>query len=193
MKKSIIYSIMMGMIMVCSFSTNAQDDKKPQKPQFNHEQMTQRRAQAMADKLELDDATTAKFVETYKAYLKETHEVYAKYGPKHNPKDMKKKDKQRKTDAEVEQEIMNQFAMSRALVDVREKYYKKFRTFLNPRQIKKVYAEEREKADRMKWEKDRRDGKGPRMGNDRGKGKGKGPRMEMHGQNPGKTNAPAKE
>lgn len=161
MKKSFILSLVMGVIMACSFSASAQEKKNDQQRRFNPEQMVQHRAQSIAEKLELDDATTAKFIETYKAYLKETHEVYAKYGPKRG--DMRKGEgKQRKTDAEVEQEITNQFAMSRALVDVREKYYKKFRAFLNPRQIQKVYSQERENADRMKWEKKRRDKDGSR-------------------------------
>ena len=57
-----------------------------------------------------------------------------------------------------------------------EKYYSKFRAFLNPQQIKTIYAQERDNAHHMKFEKDRRDKdgkKGPRKGP-------RGPRDEMH-------------
>lgn len=168
MKRTFLFSMMMAIAMTFSFNANAQGEKKDGKRNFNREQVVQMRAQKIANKLELDDATTAKFIETYKAYLKETHEVFQKYGKAMMGK--KGEEKARKSDAEVEQEIKNQFTMSRALVDVREKYYNKFRAFLNPRQIKVVYSQERDNANRMKFEKDRRDkdGKGPRKGGPRG-------------------------
>lgn len=161
MKRTFLFTLMMTVALAFSFNANAQGEKKGGKRNFNPEQMVQMRAQKIANKLELDDATTAKFIETYKAYLKETHEVFQKYG---KPMMGKKKEQARKTDAEVEQEIKNQFALSRALVDVRENYYSKFRAFLNPRQIKVVYSQERDNANRMKLEKNRRgmEGKGPR-------------------------------
>lgn len=179
MKKSFILSLIMGVIAACSFGANAQEKKFDGKRQFNPEQMIQHRAQSMAEKMQLDDATTAKFIETYKAYLKETHEVYKQHGNKNGFKKRDQGAQARKTDAEVEKEILDQFALSRSLVDVREKYYKKFRAFLNPHQIQKIYSQERENANRMKWEKDRR-GKGPKDH--------KGPRADMHGKKdkPGK-------
>lgn len=154
MKRTALFSIMIAVIAAFTFTANAQSDKKEKRQHFNPEQMVQMRAQKIAEKLQLDDATTSKFIETYKAYLKDTHNVYVKYGQKMHGK--KNDKKERKTDAEVEQEIKNQFAMSRALIDVRENYYTKFRAFLNPHQIKKVYSQEREEFKRMDGEKDRR-------------------------------------
>ncbi|MCQ2288950.1 MAG: hypothetical protein MJZ74_07605 [Muribaculaceae bacterium] len=162
MKRTALFTVMMTIMMALSFSANAQqnDGKQEGRRQFNPEQAIQHRAQSIANKLNLDDATTAKFMDTYKAYLKEMHGVYAKYGQGMGGK---KKD-EGKTDAQVEQDIKNQFAMSRAIIDVREKYYTKFRAFLNPRQIKVVYAQERDNAHRMKGEKERRGQGGPRGG-----------------------------
>ena len=109
--------MMLGIIMAFSFNANAQNDKKENKRQFNPEKMVQMRATKIAEDLKLDDATTAKFIEVYKEYLKETHEVFAKNG---KPMMGKKDEKVRKTDAEVEKEIKDQFATSRALIDVRD-------------------------------------------------------------------------
>ncbi|WP_407405281.1 hypothetical protein [Sodaliphilus sp.] len=163
MKKTSLFAMMLGIIMAFSFNANAQNDKKENKRQFNPEKMVQMRATKIAEDLKLDDATTAKFIEVYKEYLKETHEVFAKNG---KPMMGKKDEKARKTDAEVEKEIKDQFATSRALIDVREKYYNKFRTFLSPQQIKVIYEKDRNNASHMKMEKNRRnmDGKGPRKG-----------------------------
>lgn len=168
--------MMLGIIMAFSFNANAQE-KKEGKRQFNPEMMVQKRAEKIANKLELDDATSAKFMETYKAYLKEMHEVYAKYG-----KQFRGKKDERKSDAQVEQDIKNQFAMSRAIIDVREKYYNKFRAFLNPRQIQVIYSQEREHNDRMKWEKGRR--QADEMHGHKGKNDQRGPKNGRRGPKP---------
>lgn len=167
MKKSVLFSMIIAIMATLSFSVNAQD-KKEQKRQFNAEQMVQHRAEMMAQKLQLDDNTTAKFMTTYKEYLKELHNIYKQNAPKNGFRGRGADQQVRKTDAEVEQEIMNQFAMSRSIIDVREKYYKKFRAFLNPQQIQKIYSQEREHASNMKWEKGRRNAD------------------DMHGRKPGK-------
>lgn len=158
MKKSALFSVIMALIIAMSFNASADDNKKDRKerPKFTPEQMATMRAQRIAENLKLDDATTNKFVETYKAYLNEQHEIFAKYGKE--MKEGKKGDKKQKTDAEVEKEILDQIAMSRAQLDLREKYYKKFRTFLNPKQIKAVYNQEKKNMGKMRDEKSRRGG-----------------------------------
>ena len=187
MKNSAIFTLMLGIIMACSFSAQADENKSEQRPKFNPEKMVQHQAEAMANKMQLDDAQTGKFIETYKEYLKEMHGVYKQNAPQ---KGFKRGGEQqvRKTDAEVEQEILNQFAMSRSIIDVREKYYKKFRTFLNPRQIKMIYANEREKASHMKFEKLNRgkhkEDRMPKEFNKDHKGKMHGGKPEMKGRKP---------
>lgn len=180
MKKSVLFSMIIALVATLSFSANAQD-KKEQKRKFNAEQMVQHRAEMMAQKLQLDDATASKFTTTYKEYLKEMHNIYKQNAPKNGFKGRGVGPQVRKTDAEVEQEIMNQFAMSRSIIDVREKYYKKFRTFLNPQQIQKIYSQEREHASNMKWEKGRRNANGKhdkRPGGQDGKMKKRTPKQE---------------
>ncbi len=47
------------------------------------------------------------------------------------------------TDAEIEKQIKDQFAQSRKILDVREKYYNEFRKILSPKQIMKIYQTEK--------------------------------------------------
>lgn len=140
------------LVMASTISVNADDDKNRDRKRHNPDMMAQQHATRIARKLMLDDATSARFIETYKAFSAEKREVYHKYANRRS-----KQERQYMSDAEVEQQITNRFAMSRAIIDVREKYYKKFRTFLTPRQIATIYAKERDDAGRMRWEKQRRD------------------------------------
>lgn len=107
------------------------------------EQRINKQAMRMVDALSLDDKTGEQFITTYKNFKNDMFEVMKKYPrPERAPK--AEGERSRKTDAEIEKEIKDQFAMSREILDVRERYYKEFRKFLNPRQIKKVYDMERE-------------------------------------------------
>lgn len=47
------------------------------------------------------------------------------------------------TEEQVEQRIMDNFAQSRAILDVREQYYKQFRQILTPSQINKIFEDEK--------------------------------------------------
>ena len=43
------------------------------------------------------------------------------------------------TDAEVDKMMRERFAVSRKMLDVREKYYDEFRKFLTPKQVQKIF------------------------------------------------------
>ena len=47
------------------------------------------------------------------------------------------------TEEQVEQRILDNFAQSRAILDVREQYYKQFRQILTPSQINKIFEDEK--------------------------------------------------
>jgi len=47
------------------------------------------------------------------------------------------------TEEQVEQRILDNFAQSRAILDVREQYYKLFRQILTPSQINKIFEDEK--------------------------------------------------
>ena len=47
------------------------------------------------------------------------------------------------TEEQVEQRILDNFAQSRAILDVREQFYKQFRQILTPSQINKIFEDEK--------------------------------------------------
>ena len=60
--------------------------------------------------------------------------------------------------AEIEKQIKDQFAQSRKILVVREKYYNEFRKILSPKQIMKIYQTEKSNANKFRKEFDRRKG-----------------------------------
>lgn len=48
------------------------------------------------------------------------------------------------TDAEIEKQIKDQFAQSRKILDIREKYYNEFRKILSPKQIAKFIRQKKQ-------------------------------------------------
>lgn len=128
-----------------------QNGNSPQKVSKDGEhrdmkKMVEMRAYQIANSLTLDDATTAKFTELYKSYIEELHAIRTKYNgnkgeikPEHrgfSPKSMRT---QPRSDKEVEERLLNSFKRDKEIAELKEKYYKKFRVFLNPKQIQKVY------------------------------------------------------
>lgn len=73
-----------------------------------------------------------------------------------------------KTDAQTEQEIKQRFEMSEKILNIRQKYYKKYSQFLSQQQIQRVYELERQMMKRFAQRGSRKgmgkDGRpGPRM------------------------------
>ena len=66
---------------------------------------------------------------------------------------------------QIEQNTDNRFAMARAILDLREKYYNKYKRFLSPEQIDRVYRTEKRLM-------------GPPPGGHKKPGKGKGRRHQ---------------
>ena len=54
-----------------------------------------------------------------------------------------------KTDAQTEQEIKQRFEMSEKILNIRQKYYKKYSLFLTQQQIQRVYEIERQMKKRF--------------------------------------------
>lgn len=72
------------------------------------------------------------------------------------------------TDAQTEQEIKQRFEMSEKILNIRQKYYKKYSQFLSQQQIQRVYELERQMMKRFAQRGSRKgmgkDGRpGPRM------------------------------
>ena len=115
----------------------------------------------MVTKLMLDDCTAAKFTPVYEKYLKDLSEcrmMNRRERPRNNNAEATPATKPVLTDAEIEKQIKDQFAQSRKILDIREKYYNEFRKILSPKQIAKIYQTEKSNANKFRKEFDRRKG-----------------------------------
>lgn len=137
MKK--ILSLLIFALSMGATSAHAQDKK----PEMTPEQRMEHHTQRVARKLNLDDKTAVKFTEIYKRYLTEMHGLRDKYQP------LRPEAGTLMTDEQVEQNLLNRFARSRAILDVREKYYREFRKVLNVRQVERIYGNEHDNFKRF--------------------------------------------
>lgn len=112
--------------------TMAQNNKV-EKKQLTPEERFERKANALSDKMMLDDATKAKFVPMYTEYLKEFKEVCPN-------KEVAKKPCSELTEKEISERIEKRFDARQKRLDVEKKYYKKFKTVLNARQLQQVFC-----------------------------------------------------
>ena len=146
MKK--ILGILMMVVAMMTVSTSVFAQAPNQKQRLSREQLAEKQAQYIAHDLGLDDMTCSKFIDTYTQCQKE---VWA-LGPRpHHKKG------EVKTDAQTEQEIKQRFEMSQKILNIRQKYYKKYSQFLTQQQIQRVYKLERQMMKRFAQ-------KGPRKG-----------------------------
>ena len=146
MKK--ILGILMMVVTMMTVSTSVFAQAPNQKQRLSREQLAEKQAQYIAHDLGLDDMTCSKFIDTYTQCQKE---VWA-LGPRpHHKKG------EVKTDAQTEQEIKQRFEMSEKILNIRQKYYKKYSQFLTQQQIQRVYEIERQMRKRFAQ-------KGPRKG-----------------------------
>ncbi|MDR2065886.1 MAG: hypothetical protein LBP85_09315 [Prevotellaceae bacterium] len=104
------------------FEKNKKDSEKPDK-----EKIIEKKCKKTADKLMLDDATSAKFIPVYKNYLNELSE---------NANFKKFNEGNETNDSDIDKNVRNSFAKTRKTVDIREKYYNEFRKFLTAKQAK---------------------------------------------------------
>lgn len=104
------------------------------KQRISREQLAETQAQHIAKDLAFDDATTAKFVATYCEYQKELWAIGSR---------PKKAQNETLSEKQAEAQMQQQFTRSQRILDLREKYYKKYSTFLTQRQIQRVYEIER--------------------------------------------------
>lgn len=128
-------------LAICLLSSqmfvNAQEKGQPkEKPSF--EQMAQMKATRMAGELALDDKTAEKFIQTYKDYLTENRDLL-----KGQHREIPKAQGDRKTfrtDDEVEKMLIGKFDQRQRKLDLDRKYYDKFRKFMGPKLIMKMYS-----------------------------------------------------
>lgn len=163
MKTRKFLMVLVAIFMGSQVALFAQEKKeaRPERKQFNKEQMQEMQCNQIIKGLALDDATAAKFTPVYKQYMEEMRATRT-MGSRRNPVNRTVADKQTPkpvpTDAEVEQAIKSRFAQSRKILDIREKYYNEFRKFLSPKQIQKMYNMEKHNGDKFRKEMNKRQG-----------------------------------
>ena len=138
MKK--ILGILMMVVSMMAVSTNVCAQAPNQKQRLSREQLAEKQAQYIAHDLGLDDKTSSKFIGTYTEYQKEIWALGPR--PHHKKGEMK-------SDAQTEQEIKQRFEMSEKILNIRQKYYKKYSQFLSQQQIQRVYELERQMMKRF--------------------------------------------
>ena len=138
MKK--ILGILMMVIAMMTVTTNVCAQAPNQKQRLSREQLAEKQARYIAHDLGLDEKTSSKFIDTYAECQKE---VWA-LGPR-----LHHKKGEGKTDAQTEQEIKQRFEMSEKILNIRQKYYKKYSQFLTQQQIQRVYEIERQMMKRF--------------------------------------------
>lgn len=134
------------------FIASAQQQEST-KPAPTPEQKAEFQANKVANILMLSDDTAKKFVPLYKSYKLELSAVNEKYRPAKRDDSLKG---QPLSDKEVDAKIRSDFAKSGDILNVRIAYYEKFLKVLSPKQIKKMYEEEKATADaaaHRRWEK----------------------------------------
>lgn len=110
-----------------------------QQPASNRQQGRQYIAQQISQYVtlfSLNEQQAQQFDALYKAYNKKMRAVH----------DLYQKEQvagATLTEEQVEQRILDNFAQSRAILDVREQYYKQFRQILTPSQINKIFEDEK--------------------------------------------------
>lgn len=124
------------------------------------------RNEQLVEALKLDKATAEQFTKIYAEY----HEAMRKVRSQFRFEQPKRSETQNNeehpslSDEQVEKNILNRFAMSRAILDIREQYYPRFREVLTPRQIEQLYRLEQRQGERIQQRHHERSSAGRPMG-----------------------------
>lgn len=142
--KKLSFMLFMAMTMTLSaLSVNAQTASQTTtqttpRERLSREQLAEKQAAHIANQLAFDDKTKDRFTDTYVQCQKE---IWA-LGPR--PKRIKNA-----TEEQTEQQIKQRFEKSEKLLNIRQKYYKKYSEFLTQTQIQRVYQLERQMMKRQ--------------------------------------------
>lgn len=169
MKTSKFFMVLVILFIGSQVTLSAQENR-PERKKMTKEQMQEMQVNHLIKAMTLDDATAAKFTPVYKQYMEDIRAT-RDLAPRKRTADKAMADKQEPkpvlTDAEVEAAIKARFAQSRKMLDIREKYYNEFRKFLSPKQIQKMYNQEKNVGEKFRKEADRRKGMHKRDGQKR--------------------------
>lgn len=130
-----VFFMIVCTVMMLTNVSQVRAQKSTSRERVNKEQLAELQARHIAKELNLDEATTAKYVQTYCEYQREVWNLGHRL-------------KIRNSDAEAD--IKARFERSQRILSLREKYYEKYSRFMTPEQIKKAYQLEHKSLERMK-------------------------------------------
>lgn len=157
-----MWMVMAALLMTAA--TMAQTPAQPTTERMTPAMRLDRQCQALVEALSLTTEEAARFVPTFKQYKADMDAIFkenfrARSHRSFHPQSGSSAQPQQQpplSDEQIEAMILNRFKMSRAILDVREKYYKQFRSFMRPQQIQRMYELEKRNAERMSEEHMRR-------------------------------------
>lgn len=138
MKNLIRLLLFAAMIFAFAIPAGAQQRKTTER--LSREQLAEKQAQLIAERLAFNPETTKKFIDTYTRCQKE---IWA-LGPTKS-----KSPKGQLTEMQTDSLIRARFSHSQKLLDIRRKYYTEYSKFLAPSQIEKVYKSEGKVAKKL--------------------------------------------
>ena len=113
----------------------------------NRQQAMQRIEQQVrhySEVFELNEEQAQQFGTLYKAYNKQMRAIHDQYRHERTAEGTTL------TDEQIEQRILDNFAQSRAILDVREQYYQEFRKILTASQINQIFEDEKARRAQMR-------------------------------------------
>jgi len=121
--------------MLLAVSTLSAKPDKPEKEfKKDGKERIEKQIKFYVDTFGLDEQKAAQFSEMYRSYNKALHAIHEQYKPeKRVNRDVPP------TDEEIEKHMLADFAKSRAILNTRETYYKRFRTILSAKQVAMIY------------------------------------------------------
>ena len=126
------------LLLILTLSITADAAGRNNRPKHHRMKLSAtEQASRLASAMKLTDAVSAKFIPLYINYCGEIDAIFKKY-PVAIPSDGAKL-----TDAQLRKNNDNRFAIARAILEIREKYYKKYTKILTPTQIDILYRTEK--------------------------------------------------
>jgi len=133
-------------IIIClcflSFLTNAQPGPFPPE-RMSDDEIISMQTRDIVCWMGLDGKTKDQFVKEYTAFRKEIDAIAKNARP---PQDIKQ---EIKSESEIDKAIRQNFEVSEQILQVRKKYYARYKEFLKPSQIQMLYRIEKEAGRRM--------------------------------------------
>lgn len=134
------FVVMMALMLTSGMISAQQPNSKTQNGKERIEQQVRQYTAAFS----LNEAQAQQFGALYKKYSKKMHAIHVLY--RHE----RPAEGTTLTDEQVEKRILDNFAQSRAILDVREQYYKEFRKILTPTQINRIFEDEKARRAQIK-------------------------------------------